>query len=169
MPSGDRPRSVVGDEHLLVVRDFIDLIAANSASARQRERVLRAVEAPVTPASHAVLRLIERHEPMVVSDVARRLNLDQSTVSRQLRPLEELELVVRSADDGDRRVAWLSLSETGRQLLDRVRSVALNDLAVALDDWSADDRAALALLLQRFRDDLLRTRTDESGWSIGKE
>jgi len=53
-------------------------------------------------------------------------------------------------------------------VLDRARAIALNDYAVALDDWSAHDRARLADLLDRFRVALLATEPDESGWAVGK-
>ncbi len=49
-----------------------------------------------------------------------------------------------------------------------MRAVAFNDYAVALEDWSAGDRAQLAALLDRFRLSLLAAETDESGWSVGK-
>jgi hypothetical protein len=39
---------------------------------------------------------------------------------------------------------------------------------VALDDWSARDRRQLAALLDRFRESLLATEPDETGWSVGK-
>jgi hypothetical protein len=51
-------------------------------------------------------------------------------------------------------------------VLTRVRAVALNDYAVALDDWSARDRSQLAELLDRFRVALLAAETDETGWSV---
>jgi hypothetical protein len=53
-------------------------------------------------------------------------------------------------------------------VLHRARAIALNDYAVALDDWSARDRAQLATLLDRFRTALLATEPDESGWAVNK-
>ncbi len=114
------------------------------------------------------LRLIQRHGPIAVTEVARRLEIDQSNASRQVRALEEQDLVTRSVDPDDRRVARLAITPAGQRVLTRVQAVALNDYAVALEDWSAPDRAQLAELLERFRVSLLAAETDESGWSIGK-
>ena len=154
------------DPDLLRIQEFADLVAASARSARQHERVVRAAGVPVTGASLEALRLVARHGPIAVSEVARRLRVNQSTASRQLRPLEEQGLVVRSADPADARVARLSASDDGRGVLGRVREVSLNDFDVALGDWTPADRKLLAELLERFRKALLEARTDATGWSV---
>jgi DNA-binding MarR family transcriptional regulator len=154
------------DPDLLKIQEFADLVAASARSARQHERVVRAAGVPVTGASLEALRLVARHGPIAVSEVARRLRVGQSTASRQLRPLEERGLVVRSGDPADARVARLSTSDAGRAVLARVREVSLNDFDVALGDWEPADRKLLAELLERFRKALLEARTDETGWSV---
>jgi DNA-binding MarR family transcriptional regulator len=156
------------DPDLQRIQDFADLVAASARSARQRERLVRAAGVPVTGASLDALRLVARHGPIAVSEVARRLGVDQSTASRQVRPLEERGLVVRSADPADARVARIAVSDEGRGVLARVREVWLQDFAVALSDWSPQDRRLLADLLERFRKALLEARTDERGWSVRK-
>ncbi len=164
-----RGRDLSEDRDLVRIAEFADLVGTSARSVRQRERVLRAAGVPVTDAGLTILRLVRRHDGIAVTDLARRLELDQSTVSRQLRPLEEHGLVVRTADPDDRRVARLAITGDGLALLRRVRAVMLNDFDVALSDWSSYDRRLLADLLERFREDLLAARTDETGWSVRKE
>lgn len=148
------------DRALHALYEFTEHIAANVGSARQRERVLAAARVPITRAGLAALRLVHRHGPLVVSDLSRRLGLDLSTVSRQLRPLEEEGLVARTTDDDDRRVAWIALTPKGRRVIDRTTKAWLEDYEHALEHWTSADRAALAELLERLRTDLLaRTRT----------
>ncbi len=156
------------DQDLLAIQEFTDLVASSARSSAQRERLRRATEAPVTTASLTALRLIERVGPLAMSEAARRLNLDQSTLSRQVRPLEKEGLVERRSDTGDRRVVWLSVSTKGRRLLQRMRDVTLNDYDVALSDWTSRDRARLGALLERLRVDLLAVRVDSDGWSVDK-
>lgn len=167
-PTRRAVRALRGDADLRAIQEFTDLVAASARSSAQRERLRRAVGAPVTTASMTALRLIERAGPLAMSELARRLGLDQSTLSRQVRPLEDEALVLRSNDRGDRRVVWLRVSAKGIRLLQRLRDVELNDFDVALSDWSERDRARLATLLDRFRTDLLRVRVDPLGWSVGK-
>ena len=156
------------DPDLERIHEFTSLVIASTRSSRQRERLQLALGLGVSETNLSALRLIQRHGPIAVSEIARRLEIDQSNASRQVRSLEEQGLVRRTVDRFDRRVARLAITGAGRRVLAKVRAVALNDYAVALEDWSADDRAQLAELLDRFRVALLAAETDESGWSVGK-
>ena len=158
--------AVTDDADLLAIYDFTVLVSASARSARQHERIVRAVGAPISGSGLLALRVVERHGQIAGSDLARRLQVDQSTASRHVRPLEELGFVTRTADGADRRVAWLSVTPSGQRLLDRARDVALHDFDVALADWSATDRRTLGELLERFRASLLAAEVDESGWSV---
>lgn len=158
-----RPSELRADPHLQAIHEFADLVVTSARSPAQRERLRAAAGVPVTVANITALRTIERHGPLPVTDLARRLGLDQSTASRQVRPLEEHGLVRRSPADGDRRVAHLAITRAGRSLLQRLRDVALNDYDVALAGWSPQDRAQLASLLDRFRRDLLAIRPPARG------
>ena len=156
------------DPDLERIHEFTSLLIASTRSPRQRERLQRALGVSLSETNLGVLRLVQRHGPIAVSEVARRLEVDLSNASRQVRALEDEGLVTRSPDPADRRVARVALTAAGRRVLDRARAIALNDYAVALDDWSAHDRARLADLLDRFRVALLATEPDESGWAVGK-
>ncbi len=68
------------------------------------------------------LRLVERHGPIAVTEVARRLEIDQSNASRQIRALEEQELVGRAVDPDDRRVAHVTVTAAGRKVLAGARA-----------------------------------------------
>ncbi|MEX2255210.1 MAG: MarR family transcriptional regulator [Acidimicrobiia bacterium] len=154
------------DPDLVAIYDFTTLVSASARSARQHERIVRAVGEPIAGAGLLALRVIERHGPVAVSDVARRLQVDQSTASRHVRPLEDLGFVARTADAEDRRIAWLAVTPAGRRVLDRARDVALHDFDAALADWSPADRRTLGTLVERLRRSLLEAEIDESGWSI---
>jgi DNA-binding MarR family transcriptional regulator len=166
----DPARALDGaDPDLAAIREFVDFVGKNVRSVRQRERLVRAARVPITGAGLSALRTIERHGPITVTDVARRLGVDQSTASRQLRPLEKRGLVRRATVAADGRLASFSVSGKGREVLERVDAVIVNDFDVALSDWSDDDRSTLAALLERFRVALLHTHADDSGWSVRKD
>ena len=122
---------------------------------------MRAAGVPITGAGLTALRAVDRHGPVVVSDLARRVRVDLSTMSRQLRPLETLGLVARGTDPNDGRVARLTTTAAGRRLLERVDQAVVDDFDVALADWSGADRARLAELLERFRSGLVANRAAE--------
>jgi DNA-binding MarR family transcriptional regulator len=152
---------------LASIFEFTQLVAASATSARQKERVLRAARVPVTGAGLTALRAVERYEPVTVSELARRVGVDLSTVSRQLRPLEDEDLVTRSTDARDGRVARVALSTKGRRVLGRVTDAVLADFDAALAGWPAADRTRLATLLDRFRDRLAELRAEEAAAASG--
>jgi DNA-binding MarR family transcriptional regulator len=164
MPTRSRRRSrklvqEVPDE-LRAINELIDIITAAARSPRQRDRIARATGLPLTIASIGALRVVEQGDSPSATEVAHKLGIDPSTVSRQLRPLEEQGLVTRTVDGSDRRVTRLSVTAAGRRALERVERSAIDTLASALESWSADDRALLAQLITRLNDDLTTTRLD---------
>ncbi len=84
-------------------------------------------------------------------DLANRLNVSQSTVTRLALPLEKLGFVKREADPRDARVGYVVLTKAGRQRVAEAR-LTLERMAADIfrDRWSADEIAALASLLGRF-------------------
>jgi DNA-binding MarR family transcriptional regulator len=102
----------------------------------------------------ALVRLDEASGPLRLSDLAGALELDLSTVSRQVRHLVDTGLVERHADPDDGRASLLSLSPRGCQVLQAVRSARREVLARTLDKWSAADRKALAAAVSRLAVDV---------------
>jgi DNA-binding MarR family transcriptional regulator len=151
-----RLRKIVQDvpDELRAVNELIDIITAAGRSTRQRDRISRATGLPLTIASIGALRVVEQRGSPSATEVAQRLGIDPSTVSRQLRPLEEQELVKRTVDQGDRRVTRLTVTTAGRRVLEQVERSAIDTLASALESWSADDRALLGQLITRLNNDL---------------
>jgi DNA-binding MarR family transcriptional regulator len=159
-PSRNTP--VSDPDALQTILEFTEFVAAAANSSRQKERVVRAAGVPITGAGLTALRAIERYGPLAVSELARRVRVDLSTMSRQLRPLETLGLVARSTDPADGRVAWLTVSAKGRNLLARVDQSVVDDFDAALADLSPSDRADLARLLERFQTGLVANRAAET-------
>lgn len=159
------PDPVDREQQLLAIHQFVDLVVASSRSPRQRERMTRAAGLPVTEAGSSLLRSISRHGPITLSNLAARIGLDQSTVSRQIQALEASDLIERSPDPADGRSSLISLSTDGERLLERVREVARHDYDAALAEWTDDERATFAAMLDRFRRALVDAEVDDHGWS----
>lgn len=89
-----------------------------------------------------------------LSDLAARLRLDASTVSRYVARLERLGLAHRTEDPDDRRATRLSLSPAGRRATDAAMQRRREVVADALRGWSPDDRETLRGLLSRLAVDV---------------
>jgi DNA-binding MarR family transcriptional regulator len=100
-------------------------------------------------AAYGLLALLQDAGPLRASDLFARLGLDKSTVSRQVANLVDLGLVDRTADPVDGRAQVLTPSAEGTTRLARVRDSRRARWEADLNDWPAEDVAALAELLGR--------------------
>ncbi|MFF7358087.1 MULTISPECIES: MarR family winged helix-turn-helix transcriptional regulator [Streptomyces] len=84
-------------------------------------------------------------------DLAEALGLTASGVTRGLAPLERIGLVTREADARDARVAYASLTTTGRRRLREMLATAEETAAdlFTAPAWDAEDVTQLASLLAR--------------------
>ena len=84
-------------------------------------------------------------------DLANRLNVSQSTVTRMALPLEKLGFVKREADPRDARVGYVVLAKAGRQRVADARATLERSAAgIFRDRWSDKEIETLASLLGRF-------------------
>ncbi|BCJ49779.1 hypothetical protein Asp14428_12540 [Actinoplanes sp. NBRC 14428] len=101
-----------------------------------------------------LLRAITTHGPVRASELAARQGVDKSTVTPQIRRLEDRGLVERHGDPGDRRATLLSATDLGRRQLRQMDEVGTHLFERALQGWPDDDRRALATLMQRLAGEL---------------
>lgn len=101
-----------------------------------------------------VLRVLGEHGPVRHTELAERVQLDASTVSRHVRHLEERGLTRTRHDDRDGRVRLVELLPDGEAVLRSMLASRHRILAEVLADWPEDDRAALRGLLSRLEHDL---------------
>lgn len=114
-----------------------------------------AVEAPLaraglTRAEFDILGTLRRvdHE-MTPSHLARETFASGAAVTKRLRGLADRGLVTRRADDRDRRVAHVSLTEEGLQVIDRLMPEQLGYESALLAGLGEENREELAVLLSR--------------------
>jgi DNA-binding MarR family transcriptional regulator len=100
-------------------------------------------------AGYWLLVRVSEHGPVRLSELAESVELDPSTVSRQMRDLVAAGLITKVPDPLDGRASLLSLSERGSAVLDAVSDARLETLAEAVADWTDDERRTLAAGLSR--------------------
>lgn len=101
-----------------------------------------------------LLKVLLHEGPLRPSALADALGVDASTVSRQVRHLEDRGLLERTADPDDRRASRLALSEEGRARLEEGAQCRRALVADLLESWSDEDRDRLKTLLTRLHTDL---------------
>jgi DNA-binding MarR family transcriptional regulator len=93
----------------------LGLNRAARATSRRYDAALQPIG--ITSGQFTILSALKRNKPVPISDVANLLSMDRTTLTRNLRPLEALELVAIRPDAGDRRIRALALTAKGRGLL----------------------------------------------------
>lgn len=111
----------------------------------------------VDAATIPILHVLTCTGPVRLSDLAQRLHLDASTVSRHARQLEERGLIARTDDPDDRRAARVAITELGSKVLSSCFDARKQRLAQALASWSTGDRHTLQRMATRFVADLNAT------------
>lgn len=71
----------------------------------------------ITSGQFSILAAMLRDAAVPLGDLAELLGLDRTTLTRNLKPLEAEGLVSTVADDDDRRVRGLRLTEKGRSVM----------------------------------------------------
>lgn len=123
---------------------------------RLRERKLAQLSAEsdgVEGAAFVCLFRLLRDGPMRSSELAAIVNSDPSTVSRQVSQLVDHGHVERVRDEKDGRAYVLAVTDSGREVADRMHRRRTAHLGRVIEEWPRDDREALVTLLDRFLDD----------------
>jgi DNA-binding MarR family transcriptional regulator len=100
-------------------------------------------------AAYVILRRLQEDGPQNVSAIADRLNLDGSTVTRQVTGLQQDGLIERRADPHDGRGTVIEPTALGLKQVDAVRAARRDLYDKVLDDWSGEERSNLATTLER--------------------
>ena len=108
----------------------------------------RGPESSLSVVDHSLVDFIQQHPGCMAIDIARYLRLNRSTISRQLSGLLAAGLV-ETVDGGVGNAKPLGVTDAGHEAFERSLRMHRNGLEARLADWSDDDVALLAGLLER--------------------
>lgn len=104
-------------------------------------------DAGLTPARGSALLHVDRRGPLRLSELAEAEGLNPTMLSRMVSDLVEAGLFERSSDPGDRRAAWVQVTEAGAELARRMRGERTQAVLAALDGLSGSERRAVVKAL----------------------
>ncbi|MEV4421722.1 MarR family transcriptional regulator [Patulibacter sp. NPDC049589] len=136
--------------------DHLQLELAILARRSERVRVasLDVARSPLDRSGYLLLALLETRGEQTMSQLALAFDLDASTVTRQIAPLERRGFVERTRSTEDRRATIVSITDAGRKEREHVRQARITFLSGRLADWDEGDVAQLAELIDRFNQTL---------------
>ena len=109
----------------------------------------------VDRSGYLALRTLENLGPLSTKALATALNLDASTVTRQIAALESGGFVERRPDPADRRSSTLVLTSEGRRTMAEVERERRLSIEALVADWGEDEKRTLGRALNRLNVSLL--------------
>jgi len=132
---GERPAATVERELMFLARTL---------EAVQRKRAY-----PLERSEFIILRMLTEDGAQGVGRLAKRLLLDDSTMTRQIAALEQKGLVARSANPSDRRVGLIAATDAGAAATTEMLAMRLARVETYLADWRPAERQTFGRLLAR--------------------
>jgi DNA-binding MarR family transcriptional regulator len=126
-----------------------------STRARQHDRLMALAGVPLDRAAVALLRQVADSEPLRPGELATRLGVEASHVTRTVQQLQKSGYVTRVPDPDDRRAQRIQLTDAGREAIARIRDAGARGMQLALAEWSPEELRQLATLFHRMVDDFL--------------
>ncbi|MFH0173550.1 MarR family winged helix-turn-helix transcriptional regulator [Streptomyces cacaoi] len=155
------PLPSVATPEVIEIERALTRITYLSTRARQHDRLMTLAGVPLDRAAVALLRQVADSEPLRPGELAQRLGVEASHVTRTVQQLQKSGYVTRVPDPDDGRAQRIQLTEAGRAAVDRVRDAGARGMQLALADWSPDELGQLATLFHRMVDDFLSHSVEE--------
>lgn len=138
---------------------LIEIVSAMNRPQRDDELV-REAGISLDRALFRLLVAVERMGPIGVVELAERVGLDYTTVSRQVAKLDGLGLVARRGSTADRRVREAIITPEGKRMTDKIDAARERMSRAIFDKWDEKDIADLVRLMRRFANAFKQDRND---------
>lgn len=152
MPSRNKVQNTHVAAKLRALHDaLLDIIAVMNRPQRD-EALIAAAGIRLDRALFPLLVGIERFGPIGVVDLADGVGRDYTTVSRQVAKLEDLGLVRRQENAGDRRIREAIVTAKGKSMIGRIDAARERIGRAVFETWQTHEIDELARLMRKFAD-----------------
>ena len=110
---------------------------------RQLRPTPSGLDAALTPTRISLMLSIDRTGPVRLGELADSEGINPTMRSRSVTQLVDAGLVARTCDSDDRRAAWVTATEEGHALAERIRQERTDAVNAALAGLSPEDRRTL--------------------------
>lgn len=135
------------------VTDFhgalLDILSVMNQPKRD-ETLLAAADVKLDQALFPLLVAIGRYGPVGVVELADSLGRDYTTVSRQVKKLQEQGLALKQPAERDKRISEVTLAEQGKALTNAIDGARQKMMNAIFADWPEEDVKALFRLVRQY-------------------
>lgn len=142
-----RPANLQSQPEVTHADPGIDAARLRVAVLRLSRRLRKHDLAGLTPSQLSTLASVGKFGPVRLGDLAAAERIAPSTLTRLVNVLEGLDYLEREPAPDDARAYLVTVTEQGREALERIRQEATSMLTDILLTLPADQRAALAAAL----------------------
>lgn len=107
---------------------------------------------PVTPDQWLIMLNLSNEGPMFQSALAKKQFKDRAAIKRLIDQLENKELVSRERTTEDLRKKKVSLTQNGKELLEKLNQISAKTFKKASRDFTETELNALKRLIRRIED-----------------
>lgn len=152
------------DEDVTTIRDAMGDLARRMNHPKLQARLKALAGVDIDKVGEIVLNVVERcgETELRLSDLADRLGVELSSVSRKVQKLEDAGLLTRTTDPVDGRASRLRLTPDGHEILSKITLARWSLVKDALAQWSDEDRHTFTELFSRFATDITELVEDRS-------
>lgn len=97
-------------------------------------------EIGLSPGQPKILNYLSRQEGCMQKDIAAALDIEPATVSQILGNMEQAELIQRSAPKCRKRAESVSITEKGRELLEKWQQLCKKVEKISLNGFTQDEK-----------------------------
>lgn len=127
-------------------------ILSRTLESAQKERAL-------TLSAYLLLgEIVQNGGPLGINVLAQALQLDISTISRQVAALESSGLAERFPDPVDARVSLLQTTDLGQTRFQEAHKMRYSLFSELLESWPEEDRRQFGIYLERFNQAIRQRR-----------
>lgn len=116
--------------------------------ARTRDRAA-AINPRLDPTCYPLLVTLRQQGQLSMSALGAELNIEKSTLTRQIDAVARLGLAQRTSDPDDARVRLVSLTDDGARRVDAVTGDAISEWRTRLAAWDQNEVRELTRLLAK--------------------
>ncbi|MEW5561302.1 MarR family transcriptional regulator [Enterobacter asburiae] len=135
------------------VTDFhgalLDILSVMNQPKRD-ETLLAAADVKLDQVLFPLLVTIGRYGPVGVVELADSLGRDYTTVSRQVKKLQEQGLALKQPAERDKRISEVTLSEQGKALTNAIDGARQKLMNAIFAEWPEEDVKALFRLVRQY-------------------
>jgi len=104
---------------------------------------------------------IEKSSRISVSQLARKLSLDKSTVSRTVDGLVNIHMVNRVTPEENRRTALINLTDSGKEVCATINYTSDSYISEILQDFTEDEKEEFFRLFRKLTHNMAAYRTQK--------